>query len=109
MSSISGPLQVVPDIDDKYVNDNKGEEDEGSAILLSDIPSVDVGDTSTQITDLAHGITPDNDRQPKEKVPVRRRRHISSNPPIHRMTDDAQPLTPTEMTAHRQLLSQHRT
>lgn len=110
MSSISGPLQVVPDIDDKYVIDNKGEDDEGSAILLSDIPSVD-GDrhTSTQITDLAHGITPDNDRQPKEKIPVRRRRHISSNPPIHRMTDDAQPLTPTEMTAHRQLLSQHRT
>jgi hypothetical protein len=36
-----------------------------------------------------------------------RRRHISAHPPIHRMNDDAQPLTPTELMAHRQLLSQH--
>lgn len=109
MSSLSGPLQVVPDIDDKYISDSKNEdEDESSISILSDIPSVD-GDRQTTVSDLAQALNSDNDRSTREnKDKSARRRRMSSHPPIHRMNDDAQPLTPTEMMAHRQLLSQHR-
>lgn len=110
MSSSAGPLQVVPDIDDENTIDMKPEEaGESANDLLSDIPPIETDRHSTPVfTDVVHGLG-DDDRQPKVKSPARRRRHLSSNPPIHRMTDDAQPLTPTEMMAHRQLLIQHRT
>jgi hypothetical protein len=110
MSCLSGPLQVVPDIEDKYIHDNKNDSDESSAVLLSDIPPMDRdGQTTTAITELAHAVTSsDSDGQTREnKEKATRRRHISAHPPIHRMNDDAQPLTPTELMAHRQLLSQH--
>ena len=106
MSNTGGPLQVVPDIDD-ICNDSKTDDDDSSSVLLSDIPTVD-RENQTRITDLAQVMNSDSDRQPKEKSPACRRRHISSHPPIHRINDDAQPLTPTEMMTHRQLLSQHR-
>ena len=110
MSSLSGPLQVVPDIDDKYIHDNKNDNDESSAVLLSDIPPMDRDEqTTTAITELAHAVTSsDSDGQSRDnKEKATRRRHTSAHPPIHRMNDDAQPLTPTELMAHRQLLSQH--
>ena len=110
MSCSTGPLQVVPDIDDDNTGDNKTDDSgESSNELLSDIPPMDADRHSTpNFSDVVHGLA-DSNRQPKIKSPARRRRHLSSNPPIHRMSDDAQPLTPTELMAHRQLLIQHRT
>jgi hypothetical protein len=68
LSSLSGPLQVVPDIEDKYIHDNKNDSDESSAVLLSDIPPMDRdGQTTTAITELAHAVTSsDSDGQTRE-------------------------------------------
>ncbi|XP_062619662.1 uncharacterized protein LOC134281197 [Saccostrea cucullata] len=109
MSSESGPLQVVPEID-----------------IVEDNPKVDskCGDqSSTQKTDTdallsqaddtlssTGSLSSDSQESGKQSKAVRHgRRRSSVQPPVQRMNYDAVPLTMAEVEAHQQIFSQQRT
>ncbi|XP_061176770.1 uncharacterized protein LOC133185508 [Saccostrea echinata] len=109
MSSESGPLQVVPEID-----------------IVEDNPKVDTkcGDqSSTQKTDTDSlhnkaddtvsnlgSVSSDSQEISKQSKAVRHgRRRSSVQPPVQRMNYDAVPLTMAEVEAHQQIFSQQRT
>lgn len=104
MSTLSVPLQVVPDI-------NEDEAKPGHSKDSHIVPGSSKT-TSSLEKELQRSYKPSNSLfdplTDSTKTPVTRRRTPSAQPLIRRMDNDAQPLTPAEILAHRQILSTHR-
>lgn len=99
MTLVSCKLQVVPDIDDEEHSPKK---DKGPANSPTRRPS----DLEITLHHLHACNTPEGKVPPTKGVP--RRRLPSNLPPIRHLSQDAQPLTPVEILAHRGLLVQPR-
>lgn len=104
MSSMSGQIQVVPDIDICPVNESEDSRSTGAG------PS----SASSQASELEQRLnhihsSHQESSKPPPKAPAGRRRTPNTHPPIRRLNTDAQPLTHAEAMSHHQLLSQHTT
>ncbi|KAJ8314742.1 hypothetical protein KUTeg_006892 [Tegillarca granosa] len=104
MSTLSVPLQVVPDINEEEAKPGHSKD--------SHIVPGSSKTTSSLEKELQRTYRPSNSLfdplTDQTKTPMTRRRTPSAQPLIRRMDNDAQPLTPAEILAHRQILSSHR-
>lgn len=109
MSSESGPLQVVPEIDieiDKPNQDAKcGDQSRAQKTDTKSLHTKAEGITSSLGT-----LSADGQEVDKEAKAVRSgRRRSSVHPPVERINYDAVPLTTAEVEAHQQFFGQIRT
>jgi hypothetical protein len=109
MSSESGPLQVVPEIDievDKANQDSRcGDQ--------SHIQKTDTKSLHSKAEGIVSGLgalSADSQEVDRETKAVRSsRRRSSVHPPVERINYDAVPLTTAEVEAHQQFFGQIRT
>ncbi|XP_033741051.1 serine/threonine-protein kinase 40-like [Pecten maximus] len=103
MSSMSGQIQVVPDIDTCPVT----EEDSSSSSAGPSSATSQASELEQRLNHI-HSAHQESSKPPP-KAPLSRRRTPNTHPPIRRLNTDAQPLTHAEAMSHHQLLSQHTT
>ena len=93
MSTMGGPMQVVPNIED---------EEEGGDKQQSTPPIAPPGTSDFELK-LRQATTDANNQLMKERKILVNRKRVAQ-PPIKRINQDAQPLSPAEALAHRHLL-----
>ncbi|KAK3097003.1 hypothetical protein FSP39_005514 [Pinctada imbricata] len=99
MTSMSVPLQVVPDVDLTIIKTDT------SPSIITTQPQVSSSNELENRLKYVQSGVHEAPQTPKSGVG---RRRSSTQPPVQRVNNDAEPLTAADLDAHRLLLSQHR-